>query len=99
MEQPDAVPPFPSAAPSVASHADLERLRVQLAYSVDDVAILLNVSPRTVESLIAKGLLKSTLVPGTTRARRGTRAQLQAFVLNMELEYGFKRPKGLDCLC
>jgi excisionase family DNA binding protein len=69
-------------------------LAVQQALSLEDVALLLGLGKRTVEDLVDRGLLSSVIVPGTKRARRVTRAQLDAFVLGMELQNGFRRPKA-----
>lgn len=49
-------------------------------FTIADVAELLSLSERTVESLIAKGLLRSAIVPGTDRARRISRAMIDEYV-------------------
>jgi excisionase family DNA binding protein len=59
--------------------------------TLDEVASLLSVSKRTVENLIAQGYLASGIVPGTARARRVSRAQLNAFVESFDGEHGLER--------
>lgn len=72
---------------------DWDRLRIQEAFTLQDVAYLLNVSKRQVEQLVVDGVLRSIVLPGTERWRRVTRAQLDVFILNAEMENGFRRPK------
>jgi len=49
-------------------------------YTLKQVADLLSVSLRTVESLVARGHLESGVLPGTGRTRRVSRRQLQRFI-------------------
>ena len=49
-------------------------------YTLKQVADLFGVSLRTVESLVARGYLESSVLPGTGRTRRVSKRQLQRFL-------------------
>ena len=90
IERRDAgVAEFLEAARKALQHESRE------AFSAQEVANLLGVSKRTITKLIDLGRLGSVMLPGTDRARRVTRAQLDAYVLNAESEGCFQRPASL----
>lgn len=49
-------------------------------FTIREVAALLSVSKRTIESLIAHGYLRSAIAPGTDRARRISKAMIEEYV-------------------
>ena len=52
----------------------------QELFTVAEVAAILSLSERTVESLIARGHLRSALAPGTERARRISRDMIEDYI-------------------
>lgn len=70
---------------------DLSRLAIQEMFNLDEVALICSVSKRTVEDAVAKGALSSVKEFGGLRV---TRAQLETFIRSLEIQAGFKRPKG-----
>lgn len=62
---------------------------VQL-FRVEQVAVKLNVSPRTVRELISSGMLKSVVVKTSPRAKRGcrrvTQNQIDTYIKKLEIE-------------
>ena len=48
--------------------------------TLSDVACVLSLSERTVESLVAKGYLRSAIAPGTERSRRISRTMLREYI-------------------
>lgn len=68
-----------------------ESLREKEVLKMSEVATLLNVSKRLVETWISNGRLKSVIMPNTTRSRRVTRDQLESFIQTLELEFGYRR--------
>ncbi len=50
-------------------------------FTIPEVAALLSLSKRTIEALIAKGLLRSAIAPGTERARRISREMLTEYMV------------------
>lgn len=71
---------------------DPSLLRQKDALTLSEVALALSLSKRTVEDAVKKGYLRSVKIGN---ARRVTRAQLETYVLGLEIEHGFRRPKGL----
>ena len=57
---------------------------------VETVAFELDVAPRTVRELIAKGMIQSVLIKTDRRAKKGirriSRAQLSAYIKRLEIE-------------
>ncbi len=49
-------------------------------FTLAEVAVVLSLSERTVETLIAKGFLRSAVAPGTDRSRRVSRAMIEDYV-------------------
>jgi excisionase family DNA binding protein len=49
-------------------------------FTVQEVAEILSLSERTVESLISKGWLRSAIAPGTERSRRVSRNMIQEYI-------------------
>ena len=49
-------------------------------FTVAEVAAILSLSKRTVESLIAHGFLRSGVAPGTDRTRRVSRTMIEEYV-------------------
>lgn len=54
--------------------------------TVKDVAARLKVCQTTVEKLVAKGHIESSVLPGTERTRRITPNQLKRYIAKMEGE-------------
>jgi len=55
----------------------------------------MSVGRTTVEGWISGGWLKSVILPNEDRARRVTRAALEAFILAAEIEHGFRRHRAI----
>ena len=49
-------------------------------FTIDQVAVILGMSERTVETLVAQGHLRSAIAPGTNRSRRVSRAMLAEYI-------------------
>ena len=49
-------------------------------FTLADVAIMLALSERTVESLVARGHLRSAIAPGTDRSRRVSREMIDEYL-------------------
>lgn len=49
-------------------------------FTLAEVAFLLSLSERTVETLVAHGHLRSAIAPGTDRSRRVSRAMIEEYV-------------------
>lgn len=62
------------------------RLRQEL-FTIPEVALILSLSERTVETLIARGLLRSAIAPGTDRARRVSRAMIEEYLQEFDSAY------------
>jgi excisionase family DNA binding protein len=52
----------------------------KLLYTIAEVAYALNLSKRSVESLIAQGILRSGIAPGTDRARRISQSMIDEYL-------------------
>jgi excisionase family DNA binding protein len=49
-------------------------------FTIAEVAAILSLSERTVESLVARGHLRSAVAPGTDRARRISRTMIAEYI-------------------
>lgn len=49
-------------------------------FTLAEVAVILSLSERTVETLVAKGFLRSAVAPGTDRSRRVSRVMIQDYL-------------------
>lgn len=53
-------------------------------FTIPEIAVVLSLSERTVESLIAQGFLRSGIPPGTDRTRRVSRRMLDEYVARFD---------------
>lgn len=49
-------------------------------FTLPEVSVILSLSERTVEALIAKGNLRSAVAPGTDRSRRVSRTMIEEYL-------------------
>ena len=49
-------------------------------FTLAEVSVILSLSERTIEALIAKGNLRSAVAPGTDRSRRVSRAMIHEYL-------------------
>lgn len=57
-----------------------DSLALKELFTLEQVAAMLSLSKRKVEQLIANGILRSAIAPGTDRARRVSRAMIEEYV-------------------
>lgn len=79
-----------SVAPTMPSGHQAIQISDQAAFTLQQVADLLVISKRSVERAIDAGALSSVKMTG---GRRVTRAQFDSYVLSLEIESGFVRPR------
>lgn len=53
-------------------------------FTIPEIAVILSMSERTVETLISQGVLRSGIAPGTDRARRVSRRMLDEYVTRFD---------------
>ena len=58
-------------------------LRKEL-FTIPEIAVVLSLSERTVESLVSQGFLRSSIAPGTDRTRRISRPMLEEYVARFD---------------
>jgi len=87
-------PPEPKEAKRVEvalRDFDPQLLAVKELYTLEEVAALTSMGASTVERMVLEGYLASGIVPGTSNARRVSRAQLGAFITAFNAQNGLTR--------
>lgn len=56
-------------------------------YTLQEVAGILSLSVRTVETLIANGYLRSAIAPGTERSRRVSKAMIEEYIQDFNSQH------------